>query len=125
MGKMRRNHENTNAIVTANHHKLKAIQERQLAQDSNIATIMEFVTKQKFEMDMEAPDIGVFFPVTDAKQLELFMDRSHPDWDARRKEFYNMLFTCLSDNKGCFTKGLLHTLFTRKYMLTVKWPSTG
>lgn len=93
--------------------------------ETDVRTILSIVQKDAFEKDMVSPDIGVFFPVTEAKQLEEFMDRSHPLWDARRKEFYNLLFTCLSNHQNSFTKGLLHTLFTREYMVRVKWPNSG
>lgn len=122
---MRRNHENTNGIVGANHYQLKDIQNRMSKQESEIAEIRQIVKKEAFQKDMEAPDIGFFFPVSTPEQLELFMDRSHPEWNARRKEFYNLLFTCLSDQKTAFSKGLIHTLFTREYISEYKWPSSG
>lgn len=122
---MRKNHENTNGIVTSNHYQLKASNEKADKRDSKIDKIYELVKKQSFQADMDAPDIGKFFPVRNQNQLEQFMDRSHPEWDERRKEFYNLLFTCLTDQKNTFSKGLINTIFTREYISLVKWPAAG
>ena len=122
---MRKNHENTNEIVTSNHYKLKDLQETAREQQPKINYIYEHLRKQSFQKDMNAPDIGDFFPVENPSQLELFMDRSNPLWDARREEFHNLLYTCLTNQKNIFSKGLIQTLFTRQYIRTVQWPSPG
>lgn len=122
---MRRNHENTNGIVSSNHYHLKELKETAAVQGAEIRAIFEHVKKESFQKDMDAPDIGIFFPVKEPKQLELFMDRSHPEWDARRKEFYNMLFTCLTKQKNSFSKGIIGLLFSREYICNVKWPTFG
>ena len=122
---MRRNHENTNGIVAANHYQLKELQGRVIGQEEKISFLYENAKKENFNRDMQAPDLGQFFPVQTPDQLEKFMDRTHPEWDARRQEFYNLLYTCISDQKNNFSKGLIYTLFTQDYIKIVKWPSSG
>ena len=74
---------------------------------------------------MNEVDISEFFPVTSTRNLEKFMDREHKEWPCRRREFYNYLLNIVSDNKKAFTKGLLKALFSRDFMMTIKWPTFG
>ena len=122
MGKNRRNHENTNEVVKENHKELTLHKKELKEIRSDVATILELVQKSTYQKLMEGPDISEFFPVEKHHQLVDFMDRSHPEWPARRDAFYMYLFNCVHDSKKAFTKGLLKMLFSRQYMLTVKWP---
>lgn len=120
---MRRNHENTNEVVRENHSELKAIRTEVVEIRSELAEVVHQVKKATYQSVMQGPDISEFFPVKKEQQLVDFMDRQHPEWEGRKREFYNFLFNCVTDDKKSFTKGLLKTLFSRDYMLTVKWPS--
>ena len=84
-----------------------------------------FTLKPKFDLIFVGVDLSDFFPVERPQQLVDFMDKSHADWNSRRKEFYNFLFNCVTDTKKNFTKAILKTLFTRQYMMKVKWPTFG
>lgn len=122
---MRRNDENTNAIVQANHSDLQKLKLMVDQMFSKVANIEYHVLKSNFQKSMGGPDLSEFFPVERAEQIDQFMDRDHPEWPARRDAFYNLLHTCVTEAKSCMARGLFTTLFTRKYMWTVKWPSTG
>ena len=74
---------------------------------------------------MNGCDLSEFFPVERNDQLEQFMDRDHPEWCNRKTEFYHFLYTIASDNKRGFARGMIKALFARKYISTVKWPSSG
>ena len=122
---MRRNLENTNGIVQANHSDLQVIKAVVEELSCKLDVISYHVQKNTFQKAMGGPDISEFFPVEKAEQLHEFMDRSHPEWPGRRDEFYNYLYTCVTDSKSAFSKGLFKALFSRTYMRTVKWPSFG
>lgn len=122
---MSRNLENTNGIVKENHSDLQRVKSALAELTSTVDVIAYHVQKNNFREAMGGPDISEFFPVENAKQLDDFMDRTHPEWTGRRDEFYNYLYTCITDSKSSFTKGLFKALFTRSYMNTVKWPSFG
>ena len=125
MGKLRRNLENTNGFAQATYKEvleLKATMSRVL---SKLEVISEQVHKATFQTVMSGADISEFFPVERSEQLELFMDRSHPEWNSRKAEFYNMLLTIATSVKKGFATGLIRALFTRPYICSVKWPSSG
>lgn len=122
---MRRNNENAYSFIQAIHKEildLKATVAEMLLKMNNIS---QQVQRATFSTLMQGPDISDFFPVYRAEQLQLFMDKTHPEWPARRLEFYNFLFSTVTDSPKTFTKGVLKALFSRKYMLTVKWPGYG
>lgn len=125
MGKMRKNHENTHDIVKENHHELIDLKKEIKEMRSDISDVSFQVKKATFNNVMGGVDLSDFFPVVSTQQLEAFMDKKHPDWHLRRMEFYNFLYNCVTDCKKAFSKGLLKTLFTRQYMMTVKWPNFG
>ena len=78
-----------------------------------------------YHMKMDTIDISSFFPVKDEESLQLFMDRKHPDWNARRHGFYHLLFTALTKKKKKFAKALLHTVFSREFIGGHRWPQPG
>ena len=125
MGKLRKNMENTNGIVQASHGEILALKAHLIKIDARIDAISAQVHKATFTTVMSGCDISEFFPVERLEQLECFMDRSHPEWPSRRTEFYNFLFTIVSNTKRGFAKGLIKALFDRKFIVTVKWPSFG
>lgn len=125
MGRVRRNHENTHEIVKENHGEIVSVKREIKELKSEVLDIAFHVKKSTFTQLMSGVDLSEFFPVQKAQQLEDFMDRNHPQWEERKKEFHHFLFNCVTDNKKHFSKGLLKTLFSRQYMMTVKWPSFG
>ena len=74
---------------------------------------------------MSGCDISEFFPVETQRQLELFMDRDHPEWEDRKADFFYFLYTIASDTKKGFATGLIKAIFSREYISTSKWPSFG
>lgn len=122
---MRRNHENTNDVVKHNHADLQIVKEHIKEIRTKLDELGHQIGRATFQIVMNEVDMSDFFPVAHAAQLENFIDKEHIEWPARRREFYNYLFNCVTDNKRAFTKGLLKSLFSREYMMTVKWPSFG
>lgn len=122
---MRRNGENTYSYIQAIHQEILDMKAELAKMNAKVDGISHQVQTATFQTVMQGPDMSEFFPVKTPQQLETFMDRSHPEWPSRRSEFYNFLFTCVSDCKKTFVKGLLKSLFTREYMWKVKWPAYG
>ena len=125
MGKMRKNHENTNGFVQATHKEVLELKAAITDILARLDKLTKMIETASFQTVMQGADISEFFPVQTSEQLELFMDRSHPDWPSRRAEFYNLLFTCVPRSSRGFAKGLIAAIFTRNYISQVKWPSTG
>lgn len=124
MGKMRKNHENTHEIVRENHGELLSIKTEVTDLRSDMADVKLQVSKATFKTLMcGGVDLSEFFPVERPQQLLDFMDKTHPQWEERKNEFYCFLFNCITNSKKAFCKGLLKTIFTRKYMITAKWPT--
>lgn len=117
--------ENTNGVVRASHSDLQLIKQAIADLEKKLDNMCFHVHKSTFKETMAGPDLSEFFPVERAEQLDLFMDRQHKDWPARRDEFYHYLYTCVTQSKSCFTTGIFKCLFSREYMGTVKWPSFG
>ena len=122
MGKLRRNLENTNGFVQATY---KDVQELKNSIPPKLDLIWSMVQKATFQTNMKGCDISEFFPVEKKEQLELFMDREHKDWEDRKAEFYNLLYTIASNVKKGFARGLIKALFTREYICKARWPSFG
>ena len=122
---MRRNLENTNGLAQANHREILLIKTSLAQLHSKIESLSIQVQKATFQSVMQTSDISEFFPVESNDQLEQFMDRNHPEWPSRRAEFYNFLLTVTSKVKKGFARGLIKALFSRTYILTVKWSNTG
>lgn len=122
---MRRNLENTNAFSQATHKEVVEMK-RTL---SRIESILESLGKQvhqaTFQTAMKGADISEFFPVERKEQLESFMDRAHPEWEERKAEFYNFLYTTASKVKKGFARGIIKALFSRDYIAVSKWPTFG
>lgn len=78
-----------------------------------------------YHMRMDCVDVSEFFPLSDATDLARFMDRSHKEWDLRRKGFYHLLYTTVTNKKRRFPGALLHAIFTREYIANHKWPNAG
>ena len=93
--------------------------------ESNLEAVSGQVQKSTFKTVMSGCDISEFFPVEKKEQLELFMDREHQQWESRKTEFYYFLYTIASTNKRGFGRGLIKALFSRSYIMNVKWPSAG
>ena len=122
---MRRNDENTNTIIQTSYRDIQDLKSGQARLESKIDIIKHHVLRSTFQKAMGGPDLSEFFPVQRQEQLIRFMDRGHPQWEARKNGFYSLLFTMVTNNQGCFCKGLFKTLFSRSYMVDSKWPSFG
>ena len=125
MGKLRRNMENTNAFSQATHRLVLEIRATLSTLESKLQMVSDQVHKATFNNLMQGCDISEFFPVERKEQLELFMDREHPEWNSRKTEFYHFLYTIASNNKKGFARGLIKAIFSRQYINTSKWPSFG
>ena len=122
---MRKNLENTNGFAQANYREILEIRTILNNMESKLDLISAQVQKATFNSLMQGCDISEFFPVERKEQLELFMDRNHPDWNSRKTEFYNLLYTTASHIKKGFARGLIKAIFSRKYIMISKWPSFG
>lgn len=125
MGKLRRNLENTNAFSQATHKEVLDIKATIARIESNLESLATQVHKAAFQSVMSGCDISEFFPVERNEQLEAFMDRSHPEWEDRKAEFYNFLYTIATKTKKGFATGLIKAIFSRQYICGAKWPSFG
>ena len=125
LGKMRRNDENCYAIIQASYTEIQDLKNGRASLEAKVDVIKHHVLQSRFQKAMSGPDMSEFFPVQKQEQLINFLDRTHPQWEARRDEFYNLLFTIATNNKSCFSKGLFKTLFSRTYIVQSKWPSYG
>ena len=125
MGKLRRNMENTNAFAQANHRLIVEIRALLKQLESKLEVVSDQVRKATFNNLMQRCDISEFFPVETKEKLELFMDREHPEWNNRKTEFHNFLYTIASNVKKGFARGLIKALFSRQYIWKSKWPTFG
>ena len=117
--------ENTNAFAQATHRIVLEIRAILSNLESKLELVSGQVRKATFNNLMQGCDISEFFPVENKEQLELFMDREHPEWNNRKTEFYNFLYTIASNTKRGFARGLIKAIFSRQYILKSKWPSFG
>lgn len=125
LGKLRRNMENTNGFAQANHREILEIRTILANMESKLELISTQVLKATFNSLMQGCDISEFFPVERREQLELFMDRDHLEWNNRKSEFFNFLFTIASTVKKGFARGLIKAIFSRQFIMKSKWPSFG
>ena len=119
---MRRNLENVHGFSQATYKEVLDIKATVYPQ---LDAIRDQVQKATFNTVMQGTDISEFFPVETNQKLQLFMDREHVEWESRKNEFYNYLYTVASTIKKGFARGLIKALFTREYIVTAKWPSNG
>ena len=122
---MRRNCHGTNDIVRSNHSKLEV---NEYNMKSVMVMLKEIKTDMRqftFHMRMDTCDLGSFFPLKNDTDLQSFMDRTHPDWPLRMRGFYHLLFTTVTKTKRRFGGALLHTLFSRDFVSTHRWPYPG
>ena len=117
--------ENTNAFAQANHRLIEEIRALLNKMESKLELVSYQVRQATFNNVMQGCDISEFFPVERKEQLELFMDRDHPEWNNRKIEFYNFLYTISSNIKKGFGRGLIKALFSRQYIWKSKWPTFG
>ena len=117
--------ENTNAFAQANHREILEIRTILSNMQAKLELLSVQVQKATFKSIMQGCDISEFFPVEKKEQIELFMDREHPEWNDRKTEFHNFLYTIASNTKKGFARGLIKALFSRKYISESKWPTFG
>ena len=125
MGKLRRNLESTYGFAQAIHKEVVDLRVMISQLQSKLEAMGKQVERATFLTVMSGPDVSVFFPVESNEQLNQFMDRGHQDWESRKTAFYHFLFTVASNIKKGFARGLIKALFSRQYINTVKWPSSG
>ena len=117
--------ENTNGFAQATHREVLEIKAYLYNLASRLDSICLQVQKSTFQNNMKGCDISDFFPVENNEKLELFMDRDHPEWESRKTEFYNFLFSVATNIKKGFARGLIKAIFSREYISTAKWPYAG
>lgn len=122
---MRRNLESTYGFVQASHSEVLQVKAAISRIENRLETVSRQVETATFMTVMQGCDLSEFFPVESNAQLEAFMDRNHPDWNSRKNEFYNFLLTIASNNKKGFARGMIKAMFSRDYIMNVKWPSYG
>ena len=125
MGKMRRNMENIHGFAQSNHKNINELKATIQRLESSLEAMGEQLQKATFRTVVSGYDLSEFFPVEKKEQLDLFMDREHPQWEARKSEFYYYLYTIATQNKKAFARGMIKAIFSRSYINKVKWPSTG
>lgn len=117
--------ENTNGFAQATHKEVLDIKAYLYNLASRLDSICLQVQKSTFQTNMKGCDISEFFPVKCNEKLEIFMDRDHPEWESRKTEFYNFLFSVATNVKKGFARGLIKAMFSREYISAVKWPYSG
>ena len=122
---MRRNMENTHGFAQAIHQEVLELKATISRIESSIQAVGVQIQKATFNSIMSGCDISDFFPVESKEQLERFMDRDHPQWNARKLDFYYLLYTIASTDRKGFARSLIKALFSRKYINAMKWPSQG
>lgn len=122
---MRRNMENTNSLAQATHKEVIDLKANIVQIHEKIDSLSLQVRTATFKTLMHGSDISEFFPIETAEQIELFMDRKHPEWESRKMEFYHYLYTVASNIKKGFCRGVIKAVFSRQYITQVKWPSYG
>ena len=107
----------------------KACLEKLTCNEYYMKTVMAYLQDIKSEMKqftyhckMETVDIAKYFPLDNDEDMAEFMDRDDGQWDLRRKAFYHLLFTTITEKKNKFAGALLTTLFTRNFIKNHKWP---
>lgn len=122
---MRRNVHNTYDTVRSNHNKLTVNGQNTLNIMDMLRDIKEELKQFTFYIRMNSVDVSDFFPLKNDKDLALFLDKSHEDWERRRRGFHHLLFTTVTKNKRRFSTALLHTVFTRDFISNHTWPHSG
>lgn len=91
-----------------------------------IADLQETVLRLASKMDMRKKlDIDDYFPVKSLNHLRLFLNKSDGLFHARREEFEDYLYCCVTRNlklKRPFESSLLATVFSRDFITAHKWP---
>lgn len=125
LGKLRKNTINVIDTVRSNNEKLKSNDYYMKAIMTMLQEVKDGIRQYTFHMKMDTNDVSDFFPLKNGDSMKLFMDRSHPDWNARKHGFYHLLFTTITKKKRKFAHALLHTVFTRQFIATHRWPQPG
>ena len=127
MGKLRRNLENTHGFSQATHKEVLELKSRISTIESLLQDISSQIHKATFKtlMNGDEVDISDFFPVESKEKLEEFMDRGHPQWNARKQEFYHLLYTIATKQKKGFARAMIKAIFSRQYISKTKWPTSG
>lgn len=123
---MRRNMENIHGFAQANHKEILEMKAALSRLESQVEAVVALIHKSTFNNVMNyGCELSEFFPVERKDQIEIFMNRDHPEWGSRKSEFYHLLYTTATKDKNGFGRGLIKALFSRQYITKVKWPSTG
>lgn len=122
---MRKNLINVIEIVRSNNEKMKCNDYYMRAILATVQEVKDGMRQFCFHTKMDTNDVSDFFPLKNKESLSLFMDKGHPDWNARRHGFYHLLFTTLTKKKKKFAKAILHTIFSREFIANHRWPQPG
>ena len=123
---MKYNGKNIYELEKSNHFSMKEMHAMLVALTLKVDTTANNVNKLMYLLiTQDSLDISEFFPIKCLKTLNKFMDRTHPQWPLRLKEFKNLLLLCVDDNVKRFQDALLAALFDRDYLSVIKWPSPG
>ena len=98
-------------------------QERMIGLLEDIHKMLSRVSCQ-FDMRKKI-QIDEYFPVKNLNQIKRFLDRSDGQFDLRREEFENSLYTTVTTTlklKRPFESTLLASLFSRDFLSSHKWP---
>lgn len=119
---MKRNLQNTNDIVRQNNEKLTCTEYCVKNIAGMLKEMKDDMKQYMFHIQMDRTDLSDFFPLENDEALERFMDKTHEDWEARKFGFYHLLFTTVTKQKKKFAAALLHTIFSRNFIATHRWP---
>lgn len=122
---MRRNVFHTSDTVRSNHNKLVTNETNVKVMMDMLREIKEEMKKFYFHIKMDSIDICEFFPLKSDDDLNRFMDKTHENWEMRRKGFNHLLYCTVTKVKRRFSTALLHLLFTRDFIANHKWPFPG
>ena len=123
---MKHNAKNNNDLGRSNHFSLKEVVAMITALTLKVDSVSSNVSKMMFLLLTEnTMDISDFFPIKSMAKMNEFMDRTHPEFNIRLREFNNLLLLCADDNIKKFADALLAALFDRKFLSFIIWPTPG
>ena len=98
-------------------------QEKMIGLLEDIKNTLQRVSCQ-FDMRKKI-QIDEYFPVKHLSQIKRFLDRSDGQYEFRREEFENNLYSTVTNTiklKRPFESTLLASLFSRDFLSSHKWP---
>ena len=74
---------------------------------------------------LESLDSSGIFPIETEGQMNWFVDKNDPDYLLKKREFYNIILTAVSQDIKKFADHVMHSLLHRAYIASHRWPSPG